>query len=270
MIIDEYGYRPDSGGPGQAPRRRRDRPRLPVPRPDQRDRHQLQDQDGAVGARRRRTRAPRTPCIVHRGTPDEREVHVSDNAFEAGRHHRQLHRRRRRLGQPVRAGARAGRGGCPAGPRLARAGPRRLRRGRRRGDLRRSTRRRRPALRGGGGRVILSCLTFDLRPGIARGAGGGVQAPPDPRARDRRSRAAARSISPRTPATRGGPTWSASGTTRRPTSAGSTTRDARTAARTSTRSCRSRGTRRPRARSGEVRPPAVSTMQARRDHCPRA
>jgi N-methylhydantoinase B len=83
MIIDEYGYRPDSGGPGMH------RGGVGIVRA-----YRFLAPTNAIVINYKTKTAPwalggghdgeKNTVIVHRGTPDEREVHVSDNAFEAG------------------------------------------------------------------------------------------------------------------------------------------------------------------------------------------
>ena len=83
MIIDEYGYRPDSGGPG------RHRGGVGIVRA-----YRFLAPTNAIVINYKTRTAPwaiaggregvKNSVILHRGTPDEREVGVSDTAFVAG------------------------------------------------------------------------------------------------------------------------------------------------------------------------------------------
>lgn len=83
LIIDEYGYRPDSGGPG------RHRGGVGIVRA-----YRFLAPTNAIVINYKTRTAPwaiaggregvKNTVIIHRGTPDEREVGVSDTAFQAG------------------------------------------------------------------------------------------------------------------------------------------------------------------------------------------
>lgn len=83
LLIDEYGYRPDSGGPGTH------RGGVGIVRA-----YRFLAPTNAIVINYKTKTAPwalgggregvKNTVIVHRATPNEREVHVSDNAFEPG------------------------------------------------------------------------------------------------------------------------------------------------------------------------------------------
>ncbi len=83
MLIDEYGYRPDSGGPGTH------RGGVGIVRA-----YRFLAPTNAIVINYKTKTAPwalgggregeKNTVLVQRGTPEEREVHVSDNAFAAG------------------------------------------------------------------------------------------------------------------------------------------------------------------------------------------
>jgi len=83
MVIDQYGYRPDSGGPGKH------RGGVGIVRA-----YRFLAPTNAIVINYKTKTAPwaiaggregvKNSVIVHRDTPEEREVSVSNNAFQAG------------------------------------------------------------------------------------------------------------------------------------------------------------------------------------------
>ena len=127
VMIDHYGYRPDTGGPRQAPRRGGHQQGLPVSRPQHGHLDRLQDPEPSMGHQRR----ARSRTQPHRDRPGNRERGAERGQLQLPRSRtgpRQQHRRRRRLGQPVRTRSRTGGERCPQRLRIRRGSRARLRR----------------------------------------------------------------------------------------------------------------------------------------------